>query len=419
MSTTQFMTPYEAQKVISGVITALPKVRPEFLQNFFEDVGTSDNRTVNFDREYHAKNVMGTFAAADADLTPVQLSNFSTEEVVFSYAKETIGFDSFETLNQRQIGQQLGPINVLANRALRLQAKMAEVEQRFRNLFELTAANIICYGGYSSWTEYHPEYRYDFKRTVIQDYKYIKPEAYANATVIDLPTLGTELAPGRAPAVNLTTAAVTAPWSNSQVIMPVLASDGANYTAGEKVWNKANIDAGTATPVQDLTIQLQTVAERKPVQTIIMSEDAYKWFNYDVEKNYKDAASKDYYLMLATSRDILPTVQNIQGLTLKRMWDSGAGNAVPIMVYNGSYNDRKTGTYKKYITPGWSLVLPANDGNMRIYGRIQHRKANWEAMPRWINYWTDDRTGAEGWDYHTSFIMASTNMDAISAWKVC
>lgn len=413
MSEIQFLNPYEMQKVLSGVIAALPTERPEFMQGFFPEVAPTEHTTVNFDKEFRTKNVMGTFASPESDMTPVQLPNFGTQELIFSYSKEGINSDSFADLNQRQLGDQFGMVDVIRNKALRLARKTAEVEQRFRNLFELCSSNVAIYGGYSAKSQQHPEVRYNFNRTVITSAAYIKPSLYNTASI----TSG--LQPGRVPSVNLTTTDVTAPWDASQVILPVIPTDGGNYTAGEKSWTKANIDAGTATPFMDLTVQVQTVQERTMADSVILSEDAYEMLNYDIEKNYKDAASTVVQALLTIQRDITPRTQNIQGVTYKRMITFGEGTALPVYIYRGMYTDRNDGSYKRYIPLGWSLVMPTSGSGIKIHGRILHPRANYAAMPRWMNYWMNDKTGLEEWEYHTNFIIGHTMIDAVCAWKVC
>jgi len=394
---TEFLTPYQAGKVLSGVIKALPILRPNFVQGFFTTKPPVLTETVNFDREFSIKNVVGTFVSFDKDATPIQLPDFSHTEMRFAYAKEDVTTDNFDVLNQRQLGQQFGQVDVMANQALRLQAKFVEAEQRIQNLFELTSSNLALYGGYEAFSEKHPRVRYDFKRTVI-----------STVAGLSLKLI---------PSVNLTTTAVTAPWDSAQTIMPVIASSG-GYTAGQKAWTKALVTAGTATPVLDLVRMYETIAKRTRVAAFHMSDNAYDAFNFDVNTNYKDAADVNISSILATSRDILPQAQNVQGLNLRRYWTFENGSSVPIYTYSGIYHDRSTGIEKSYLPDGFVVGFPDKSNGVKVHGRILHPRASYNAMPRWINYWTNSKTGMEEWEVHTNFLFGHTAIDALTSWKV-
>ena len=400
MSVTQFLSPYEADKVLSGVLNALPVKRPNWFQTFFTDGGSTNKTTVNFDQEYGTKNVMGMFVDPKADANPIKLPTFGHKELTFAYTKEAIDSDEFDQLNSRQLGDAFGQVDVMRNKASRFIKKVALAEQRFENLFEKTAVEISLYGGYVAQSEKHPLVKYDFART-----KATLASELVGADALDL-----------VPSVNLTTTAVTAPWGDT--ILPVVATDGGlSFTAGDKAWNKTNIDAGDATPVLDVTKMVQTCNERATASAIHMSDDAYQWFNYDVNTNYKDAASLIISTIQSVSLEIMPTLKNVKGLTFRRMWTLDNGQTVPIYTYNAVYHDRDTGTETKYVGSGWVVVLP-DSGGLKIYGRIMHPRASWEAMPRWMNYWQNMKTGEEEWEIHSAFLMGHTQMDALVAWKV-
>lgn len=406
MSNMQFADPYSAQKILSGVIRALndgqPK-RPNWLQSFYPtNAALINDRTVNFDQQLSVRNVMGTFALPNADVNPVSLPTYGHKEHSFSYAKESVtdGDDDFETLNMREMGQQFGQPNIAANMAMRLNAKFAAVEQRFENLFELVASQILLYGGYGAKSEYYPLYVYDFERSVCNKYSDIKTD---KDTLVS--------------SVNLTTSPVTAPWDASRVILPVIASAGAAYTAGEKAWTKANVDAGTATPYKDLLQMILTCNEWSRADMVHMSQDAYEVFNYDIEKNYKEAAVTTTLAMLQIERDILPRMQSVDDLHFQRSISLGGGINLPIYTYKAIYHNRNTGERTRYIGNGWVSVIP-NSGYVKAYGRIMHRKANYSAMPRWINSWMDEKTGVQQWEWHTNFVMANSAINSLVTWKV-
>ena len=404
MSELVFATPYTAGKILSGVLKALndgqPK-RPNWLQSFYPAPQTTELTTVNFDQQFATRNVMGLFALPNADVEPVSLPNYGHKELAFSYAKEGFVSDDFEVLNQRQLGQQFGQVDVLANKALRFNTKAAQVEQRFENLFEKVSAEILLYGGYGAVSEKYPLYVYDFGRTTATIWSDIKGD---NA----LPLV---------PAANLTISAVTAPWNSSQTILPVIPTSGVDYTAGEKAWTKALVDAGTATPYLDVVKMIQTCNEWDRAVAIHMSQDAYDVFNYDVNKNYAPAAETTTLTLLNIQRDILPRLDTVDGLHFQRTINVGGGVTLPIYSYKAIYHDRTTAARTQYIGAGWVNVIPSG-GYVKVHGRIMHPKAQWAAMPRWMNYWVNPKTGVEEWEWHTNFVQGSTNINAMVSWKV-
>lgn len=395
MAVTTFLGPYDIAPILDGALQAMEVKRPNWLQSFFPAPQYSDRTRVNLDQEYNIKNVMGQFVAPTADATPIKLNDFGTKELYFAYSKEAITSDDFDTLNQRQFGQQFGQVDVLANKAARLTQKVTLAEYRFENLFEKTAADIFLYGGYQASGENHPIVRYDFNRTVIK-------------TVSDLNTKKL------IPSVNLTASAVTAPWDSSTTVLPVLTGG----TAGARAWSKAKVDDKSCTPVLDVVRIYETANARSGSSAVVMSDDAYDVFNYDLLKNYSLASDTTIQAIVRVSQDILPRAQQYKGLTYRRSYPLDNGAIINIYTYNAVYNDRITGVETSYIGSGWVLSLPSAENALKIYGRIMHPRANWQAMPRWMNYWMNDKTGQEEWEYHTNFLMAHKDIDSVVAWKV-
>ena len=402
MSAVQFLGPYDTEKVLSGVLKALPIKRPNYMQSFFPEIAPTNKRTLNFDQEYSTKNVMGMFVEPKADVDPIRLPTFGHKELTFAYSKEGIDSDEFEELNSRQIGDQFGQVDVLKNKAARFVRKVMLAEQRFENLFEYVASSLVMYGGYKAASEKHPIVIYDFGRTVATLASQIHWDADTHLRLV--------------PSVNLTENEVDSPWGT--VAMPVIATDGgAGYTQGQRKWTKALVTAGTATPVKDVTLMVQTCNERSTIKSIVMQDDAWDVFSFDVNTNYKDAASKILYVTSPVELIVKPQLAVVNGLTFRQMWTFENGLSVPIYSYNGVYNDRTTGVETKYVGSGWVFALP-DTGGLKVHGRIMHPKANWNAQARWLNYWMDDKTGTEEWESHTSFIMGHTIINAVVAWKV-
>jgi len=402
MTAVNFLGPYDTEKVLSGVLRALPIKRPNFMQTFFPEIPPTNKRTLNFDQEYATKNVMGMFVEPKADVDPIRLPTFGHKELTFAYAKEGIDSDEFEELDSRQIGDPFGQVDVLKNKAARFVRKVTLAEQRFENLFELVSCSLAMYGGYKAQSEKHPLVVYDFARTVATTATQIHWDSTSLLHLI--------------PSVNLTASAVTSPWGTTA--MSVVATDGgAGYTQGQRLWSKSLVTAGTATPVKDINLMVQTCNERATAKAIIMSNDAWDVFQFDVNTNYKDAANKTLNVSSTITLIVKPQVEVVKGLTFRCVWTLENGVTIPIYSYNGVYNDRTTGVETKYIGNGWVFVMP-DTGGLKVHGRIMHPKANWNAQARWLNYWMDDKTGIEEWEIHTNFIIGHTLIDALVAWKV-
>ena len=395
-TTAAFLSPYQIGKVLSGVIPANQVKRPNWLQTFFGTVETSIYPTVNYDFQYIHKNVMGTFVESDLDTNPVQLQDFGTRELSFAYSKEGLNSPDYEEIVLRQLGQQFGVVDPLANEGLILQKKLMYAEQRFENLFELVSTNILFYGGYSAKSEAHRDIKYDFTRTVV--------------------TTNAELTGDLVPAANLTSSAIYKPWDTTNVYMPVIGDTPGGV--GARAWTKANIIAGTATPVKDLIKMYETAKFRAGTEAVVMSGDAYDAFNLDIETNYKDSASMIISVILRSERDILPRIKDVQGLTFKRSWGVGNGEYLDIYVYDAYYNDRITGVRTKYVPDGWCVLIPSAENGIKIYGRIKHPRAQYAPLPRWLNFWENPKTGKREWEYHTNFVMAHTEINSVVSWKV-
>lgn len=412
----QFADYKSTQKMVSGTVTYLNQVepkRPLFLQKSYPAPRLINAKTINFDEQFGLRNVMGTFASPNADVNPVGLQNFGHLEMYFSYAKEfvTDGDDLNEDIgDERQYAGQAYNTNWQENYAYRLREKFMRAEQRFENLFELVASYNLLYGGYSSKSEYHPDITYLWQRDVITLASQLKGSAKEKLI----------------PSVNLTTTAVTAPWNSSLTIMPVVATDGGvSYTAGEKAWTKANIDAGTATPYKDIVQMVNTCKEYGVADKIQISQDALEMLEYDIYTNYKEASDVNLLVVQSIQQKILPTLENIDGVQLERVLSissGGPGNAgmtLPVFSNNSVYHDRTTGVKTSYIPNGFVSVIPTQASFAFAHGRIKHKKAGFRPQARWINSWMDEKSGIENWEWHTNFVKALMNPNSVVTWKVC
>lgn len=397
----EFLSPYAASKYLEGVIEALPKIRGTLFQDtLVPGYITRETRSVNLDEEFAVKNTTAMFVDAKADVTPVQLGDFGTKELYFAYTKEGWGDDEFDVLDQRQLGDQFGQVNVLANKARRLVEKAAIAEQRIQNLFEKTLSHMALYGKYEAFSQKHPKVWYDFGRNVTT----------TGAALLASNSIVSQ--------VNLTTSAVTAPWDSSITTHPVLATAG-SYTSGEKAWTKTLVTAGTATPVKDLTKIYESAKRWGGAPAYFMIQDsAYEAFNFDISENYAVQADKTMSSLVNVTLDPGFIPKNIDGLTLRRYWDFGNGDIIPIYSYNAVLNNRITGAEEAIVPDGFVLAVPSSQHGLKIYGRIKHPRANYSAMPRFINRWMDEKTAVEEYELHCNFLIAHRKINSVISWKV-
>ena len=165
----EFLSPYQMGKVLDGVIPANRIARPNFLQTWFGRVEYKSTETVNFDREFQAKNTVAMYVAPTMDAPIMQLQGYGTQELRFAYVKEGLTSPDWEEINQRAIGNDFGNVDVMANWVANIRKKLAYTEFNFENLFELNAASILVNGTYTASSSMHPSVLYDFGRTTVTD----------------------------------------------------------------------------------------------------------------------------------------------------------------------------------------------------------------------------------------------------------
>ena len=149
-----------------------------------------------------------------------------------------------------------------------------------------------------------------------------------------------------------------------------------------------------------------------------MQDDAYAAFNFDVNTNFKDNAVTTIATVISNSLDLGSRPIEVDGLTYRRSWTADNGITVPIYSYNAIYNDRDTGVETPYIGDGWVIAIPDTSNFVKIYGRIKHKASQYMAMPRFIHRWMNEKTASEEFEEHTSFLLASTRINSLVAWKV-
>lgn len=408
-----WLTPYEAGKMIEGVIKGNDIKRPLLFQQQFGNVNTTWRDTINIDLEFDKRNVMGTFAEPQADLNPIQLPNFGTMEFSFAYAKEAVGSPDYSELSQRMLGQQQDAValtNLASQYAQNISEKMKLAYQRIENLKEWTAAQVLLYGKCTAQSQYHHTVRWDFQRPV-----------YTGSSLTTQAARNTDR-----DAVLLTELV-------SEVDLTTLKANTTTNVGGGLSWDGFDNTSGTPTaitpadiqtaadPIKQFNRMLEVAAYRTGTDKVIMSSDAYAWFNNQLNSNpaYLRAADSTINTNISLVQEVIPWVKTIEGLMLRRMWDCGNGNIVPIYTYEGVYHDRLTGVRTPYMPKGYVLLVPPANYGLQRYGKIMHQKAGWQAMPTWINHWMNEKTGIEEWELHTNFVFAHTDMRSAVCWKVC
>jgi len=380
LTNADFMSPYEVSKYLSGVIEGKKFNKGTFLSDQFADRDVTEAPTFNVDRENDAKNVMGQYVHPKADAGYIQLPDFGTEELRFAYAKEAINTDDFETLNQRQLGQPFGQIDVNANDAASLQKKLANALNAFDNLKEKAAADILFTGAHTASGPKAATVTWNFGRTVVTS-----DADYVTGMYV--------------PEIDLTT-------------------HFGNGGSGKRAWDSTG-GTKAPTPYLDVKRMVQTAMVRgKPLKMIVMSSNAYQLLEDDINAHYSKAADLTLAVSDRIEMQIIPMVETYRGLTYQRLLPFAGGSVVAIYTYTAAYNDRITGTETAYVPTGRIVGIPdARYQGMR-YGRIKHRKARWAAMPIWVNTWMEEKTGEWEQELHTSFVMFPWDIDALVSWKV-
>lgn len=379
LTNSDFMSPYEVSKYLSGIIEGKKKNKQTFLTDQFGDRDVTEDKSVNLDKLRDEKNVMGEYVHPKADPSLIELPDYGTVELGFAYSKEGINTDDFVTLNQREAGQPFGQVDVNANDASRLQKKLANALQAFDNLKEKAASDILVSAAHTASGPKASTVVWNFGRTVATtDTEYL---AGTDVYAIDLTTLS------------------------------------ANGGTGKRAWDSTG-GTKAPTPYLDVKKMVQSAANRgKMLRKLIMSTNAYDLLEADINANFKTAADTTILTMQRIELKILPEVEAYDGVMYRRTLSLGSAS-VDIYTYTAAYNDRLTGASASYFPSGYVVGIPDTSNQFVRYGRIMHRKARWAAMPVWINTWDDGKTGEIQQELHTSFVLGIYDANAVISWKV-
>ena len=379
MSSRVFLTPYQAGKILDGVIPANQVVRPNWLQTWFPEKGMRYTETVNYDVEIARLHILAQNVLPTVDAPKVANRGYGHTELRFSYVKTGLASPDFEEINMRQMGEQFGQVDILANELKLVNLRLAEVAEQEENLIEYNAAQVIVYGKYEAVSERHPSVKYDFGRPIVTD--------------------PTEYAAGYVPSTDLTTL-------------------NFNGGVGKAAWDSTG---GTKppTPYEDLQVMCQTVLRRSNIEAVVMSNDAWKLLEADIKTNYRDAATLTLDVMQRVQLRALPVTEKYQNLNLRRSLPLGNGQYVDIYTYSAIYHDRNTGAINYYYPQnGYVSILPSKDCGLIYYGRILHPRAGYEPMRRYLNRWQDDKSGKVEWESEFNYLLAPCDPLSFVTWKV-
>jgi hypothetical protein len=200
------------------------------------------------------------------------------------------------------------------------------------------------------------------------------------------------------------------------------------FTLGQKEWTKANIDAGTADPIIDLKVAVQTVNRFSgKAKAIILQPSASRAFEYAINTNpiYKDTANLLVASVIANPRMTIPVVSTVSGLTFLRWWQYGStpDAVVPIYMYTGAYdvNSGSLGSngiiQNTFIDDGFMIVLPEVEFTNK-FGLIPHMATNFAPMPlfEWIS--VDLRTLQQERSLWYNYMFDHPAPNQLVSWKV-
>lgn len=409
---TTFQTPYGAGKNIEGYIKGNVQKRPLLFKQSFNDINTTWRDTVNYDIEFNKRNLMGQFVDPEADTYRVQLPNFGTKELSFAYSKEHVGSPNYQEINQRMLAQQPNTVSLdratlARNVASNMQQQFALAYERFENLYELSRANILVHGTFSTTLAdqkgQHKEVKWDMERT---KYSFSAASTQAARDANKL-AIFNELVP--------------------EADLTSIKANTASDVAGGMSWdskdstnsNAAVTPAIAVSPVKHVNRMLDVAAYRSGTDYIVMGNDAWSWYLNDVNTTYKEQAQNTFdrtqpLVML----DLYPHPQEIEGLTLQGFVIYG-GSKIPTYTYNGMYHDRSTGAKTRFMPEGYVLLVPPSQYGAIRFGKIMHYGAMWAAQQFWINSWKGEKSKIEEYEIHTNFAVYHTEINSAISWKVC
>lgn len=380
---------YGVTAVLDGIRKARTMKRPMFFSSFFGNRGLSESDNIRMDIEFAVGNPMGQPVNPDVEAPELDTPEYGHQFYNWTYVKELVT-TKLDPDFRRQIGGIIGegadPAVVLREKFLKHQVLALNAMDNYEEKF---ATDLLLTG------------------------KHVSASAFSNTTVFNFyrPAAGNTVS-------ETTTSAeyLQGDWSIAD--LTTLKHNGA---AGKAAWGAAG---GTTTPdpVQDLKTWCHYADRDEPIETIVMSWDAYQaYYAAKQSDKYKDARSLT--VNVATNDRLLAQfsdpIQQYEGVTLQTV-DFINNRMIPIYTYDGKYTVRDVANAGKlkYMPNGYVIMIPSSDNQVKRYGRIQHFKANWSAMPLWINQMLNEWTGAYKQEFHRALFMGLKNPNRVKTIKV-
>jgi hypothetical protein len=385
----RFISPYDLDQIF-GVLVDRDIPTPTELQSNFSQVVTFETETIDLDKispDLRIAIFVGPEAMAKATIG----RGFQTKVFYPAYWKDKATID-FRNIRKRRLGQPLNtPVSTEGKIALALQDLMEIMSAKRQRLIEWIASQIMLYGAYAAKSELHPTTLVDLEPNIAT---HLTTDGTSTATVPAAQAVS--LGGGRANRANISGTDVTNP-TTSQVI-PTL---GTNRNWG-----------GTSgTPVKDLEDMLSAAWE--PIQTIYMSDDAYKQL---VNDPLFDSVLTPFLQASNTFKmDLVPKQYTKEGLKLRGTF--GAGQ-IPIWTYNAAYQPTNSTTTTQFMGSGWVVMMPAPTYGVQAYGAIQHGLADFRATELFWNSWVEDEFGFPWLQGQSAPILLHTKINSTVAWKV-
>jgi hypothetical protein len=378
MADSIFLTPYEQDKVLEGVIPANKVKRTNWLQSLFGNFAFTSNQTINLDEEFATGNPMGQPAAPRSKPSQIQLGEFATREYRFAYTKEVISSDDFEQVNHRQLGQAFGVVNPMENDLMRFRIKYGLALGAIENLYEKSCASILTTCTNVAESPYFPRMTWDFGRTT----------ATTDAVYLT----------GEFGAVDLTT----------------LVGNGGT---GKRAWGSTG-GTKAISPYKDFLKWVSNARNlgKNPTKAL-MSFDVWDSIQADLIANYKDAATTTILSNARIELQIIPLLENYQDVTFLGSIRVGA-TPIDCYSYAGQYNDRITRASTKYYPEsGYLTLVPDSSMLIKRQGRILNRKAGYEPMEIFLSIKESDRGDIEQ-EMECSYFFAPLDPNAVITYKV-
>jgi hypothetical protein len=385
---------YGVNAVLDGIQKARTMKRPLFFQSFTGNRGLSDSDNIRMDIEFAVGNPMGQPVNPDVEAPELDTPQYGHRFYEWTYVKELVS-SRMDADFRRRIGEVIGaggdPVVALQQDFLSRQVLSLNAMDNYEELF---AGDLLLYGNHLSKSEFSNTVYFDFFRPkVTTDAEYLAGDwSLANLTGTDVIKNG-----------------LTIPKFNG------------NGGIGKRAWNATG---GTIAvdPVQDMKTWCHWASRDENIEACLMSFDAYEAY-YTMKNSDKYKALRDLTINVSPNDRLLENLsapmEEYEGVTLQTV-DYINGHWIPIYTYDGKYTLRNVANVGKqaFMPNGYVILIPSKDNQVKRYGRIQHFKAGWAAMPLWINQAMNEWTGAYKQEFHRALFMGLKQPNRVKTIKV-